>query len=944
MFQSLKTPIKLGLLLVLLMVFLLSSYLFTTKYSEYQYYQQAEKMLPFSGQIEDLISSLAEERGLHDLQQPSQSKKILNRDNQYLMQQLHSARAKADMIIQSSQIIKKIHAQYPNFKSLANSLQNLSTIRHSKASFQAYTDLIRALMEFQENLLNQVVFPLSNSHLMINLDNLVTLTKLKEYTEQERGIMMHVVFSQTLKTENYFKLSGNINMQQVYINALHSSEIKTNMALVNRSQEVHSVNQLIADLASNHYIEFNRIRQQVKNQFYLQQQLLKLLTSGGYTGFIHHFKNYILRRQPSAYWQAKQEYERINQLLKHLSTELKLTPQQKKDIQDLQQTFEQYNQNLDKMKELFNEGYDTNSVDSYVKVDDTNAKVAIEELQAFYTSIPPKVWWNQATQRINSIDENLKFFMAHLKTEITERQQKLEHQVAILLLGLLFLTFLVVLIARYIFIRIQQLINLSDALNQMSKNHDFDRLPIIGKDEIASLSHSFNKLIKERSAYEHDLWERSNLDSLTQLPNRQYLQELLGFCIKDCKRQKNKLGVLFIDLDGFKNINDTKGHHIGDKLLKTVAERLTSAVRESDVAARLGGDEFVVLLPDLKSVADIENIAHKIIAVLYEPINLDANFTVKISASLGITLYPDDADNASTLLMNADLAMYEAKIQGKNRYAFYQSSLSHNLTFEQQVSDALNNAADSEKFEEHGFFLTYQPIVDSHQKLAHFEALIRWEDPVLGFLPPVQFIGVAEKNHTIIRIGQWVIREVAQQLAQWQQTFNQQIYVSINLSSVQSQNGFASVQTVLEELKAQDFAVDSLHFEITESLLMQNSHMIRTGLEKLKGFGCKIYLDDFGTGFSSLSYLKLFPMDVLKIDRSFIMDLMIDQQDQELVNTILSIAQVLKMQVVAEGVETQEQFDYLKEHDCDFIQGYLVSKPLKGREATAFLQQKNKMQ
>ena len=926
------------------MVFLLSSYLFTTKYSEYQHYQQAEKILPFSGQIEGLIGSLAKERGLSDFKQSKQSKQIVNRDNQYLTQQSNSARANTDNIIQSSQILKKIQTQYPNFKSLANSLQNLSAIRHSKNRFQVYTDLIQELIEFQKQLLNQVILPLSNANLMIDLDNLVTLIKLKEYAGQDRGMMMEVVFSNSLKTESYFKLSGIVQMQQVSINALHSSDIYTKMALVNRSQELLSVNQLTDDLASNKYVEFNRIRQQVKNQFYLQQQLLKLLTSGGYTGFIHHFKNYLLRRQPVAYLQAKQEYESLNQLLNHLSTELKLTPQQKKDIQVLKQTFDQYNQNLDKMKVLFNEGADTDTVDKAVKVDDSMAKAAIEELQSFYTSIPPQVWWDQASQRINSIDKHLEFFMLHLKKEITEYQQRLEVQVTILMVSLLFLTLLVVLIASYIFKRIQQLIKLSNALNEMSKHHDFVRLPISGKDEIASLSHSFNKLIKERSEYEHELWERSNVDLLTQLPNRNYLQDLLGLCIKECKRHQKKLGVLFIDLDGFKNINDTKGHHIGDKLLQTVAERLKSTVRESDVAARLGGDEFVILLPDLKNVTDIENIAHKIIAVLYEPIELDVNFTVNISASLGITLYPDDADNASTLLMNADLAMYEAKSEGKNRYAFYQNSLSNNLTFEQQVSDALNKAAESEKFEEHGFFLNYQPIVDTHEKLEHFEALIRWDHPVLGFLPPDQFIDIAERNHTIIRIGQWVIREVAQQLAQWQKTFNQPVYVSINLSSVQSQNGFASVHEVLQELKAQDFALDSLHFEITESLFMQNSQMIRTGLEKLRGYGCKIYLDDFGTGYSSLSYLKLFPLDVLKIDKSFIMDLMIDTQDKELVNTILSIAQVLHMQVVAEGVETQEQFDYLKTHECDFIQGYLISKPLKGNEATEFLQHKNKEQ
>lgn len=941
MLKSLKTPIKLGLALVFLMVFLLSSYLFTTKYSEYQYYQKAEDVLPFSGQIERLIGSLAEERGLHDLKQSS---RIMDSDIQYVTEKIQSARTRTDFIIQSSNMLKKLQTQYPNFKYLANKLQQLPQLRKSKNGSNAYTKLNQELIEFNKQVLNQAILPLSNTDLVIDLDNLEALIKLREYAGQDRGVMMHVLFSRSLKTEQYFKLSGIIQMQHVAMHELNTSPIYTEMELVMRNKEALSLNQLTDELASNKYVEFTRIRQQVKNQFYLQQQLLKLLTSGGYTGYIHHYKNYLLRHQLKDYHQAKQEYATLNKLLEHLISELKLTKQQQIDIQAIKQTFNQYNQNLDKIKALFAEGLSTDAVDGYVKVDDSMAKAAIENLQHFYTSIAPQVWWYQASQRIHFIDKNIQFFMFNIKSEIQKNKQELQQQVSLLIIGLLLLTLFVGLITRYIFKRIQLLINLSNALNKMSKNHDFDRLPMSGIDEIASLSSSFNNLIKEREEYEHELWERSNFDPLTQLPNRNYLQELLAHFIRDCKRQKNKLGVLFIDLDGFKNINDTKGHHIGDKLLQIVADRLTSSIRGSDVAGRLGGDEFVILLPDLNNTADIESIAHKVSHTVSEPMELASNFTVKISASIGITLYPEDADNASELLMNADLAMYEAKSQGKNRYAFYQDSLSQNLTFEQQVSDALTKAVESGHPEDYGFFLTYQPIVDSSQNLEHFEALIRWNHPVLGFLPPDKFIDISEKNQTIIGLGEWIIREAAQQLAQWQKQFNQSLYVSINLSSVQSENGFASVHQILEDLKKQGFALDSLHFEITESLLMQNSPMIRSGLENLRHYGCKIYLDDFGTGYSSLSYLKLFPLDVLKIDKSFIMDLMEDSQDKELVNTILSIAKVLHMQVVAEGVETQEQFDYLKEQDCDLIQGYLISKPLKGNEATEFLQHKNKEQ
>ncbi len=936
MFKSLKTPINFGFLLTLLMVFLLSSYLFSTKYSEYKLYQQAEEALPFSTQIEHLIGSLAEERGLHDLKQ---SKHIANSDIQYLAQQLSAARAHTDTIIHSSQILKKLQTQYPKFKHLADSLRQLPNFRQSKESFQAYTFIILQLIDFHTQVLNQAIFPLSNIHLIVDLDNLNVLLQLREYTGQERGLMMQVLLSRSLDTDHYFKLSGIIQLQQLAINDLQTSPIHTEDDPIIQDRETLSLNLLKQELASNKYTEFTSIRQQIKNQFHLQQQLVKLLTTVGYTGFIHHYKNYVLRYQPIYYQQAKLKYSSLKKLLNHLLMALPLTEQQKKDIQILKQTFEQYNKNLDKIKQMFAKGLNTSTVDALIKVDDSVAKAAIEDLQHFYTSIPPKVWWSQATQRIHSIDKTLNFFKLNIKTEIQDYKRALLLQAYLLLGGLLTLIFFIALITRYVFKRIQQLIHLSNSLNKMSKDRNFLSLPINGKDEIASLSTSFNNLIREREQYEHELWERSNLDPLTQLPNRSYLQELLALFIRDCKRQKNKLGVLFIDLDGFKNINDTKGHHIGDQLLQAVANLLKSSIRSSDIAARLGGDEFIILLPNLKKTENLESIAQKIIQTLSEPIEITTGLTVKVSASIGITLYPKDADNASDLLMNADLAMYEAKAQGKNRFAFYQQNLSHNLTFEQQISDALTKAVGSGHPEKHGFFLTYQPIVDaSSQKLEHFEALIRWIHPVLGSLSPEKFIDIAEKTHTIIPLGEWIIREAALQLTQWQKAFKQTLHISINLSPVQSENGFASVHQVLERLQNQNFPVEALHFEITESLLMQNSLMIRNGLEVIRSYGCKIYLDDFGTGYSSLSYLKLFALDVLKIDRSFIMELMEDTQDQELVNTILSIAKVLNMQVVAEGVEAQEQFDYLKAHDCDFIQGYLISKPLTGDEAIAFIQ------
>ncbi|HIE01245.1 MAG TPA: sensor domain-containing diguanylate cyclase, partial [Thiotrichaceae bacterium] len=514
--------------------------------------------------------------------------------------------------------------------------------------------------------------------------------------------------------------------------------------------------------------------------------------------------------------------------------------QQKVYIQVIEKTFSRYKQNLEKARQLISEDKSIQTIDAQVKVDDLSAQAAIKGLQKFDINISPKTWWQQASQRIHVITQSLQHFDQELAMDIQEYKDQIFKQSLYLILGLLLLGFIMFYIVYYIFQRVRQVVKLSHSLNEMSQKRLFHALTTEGIDEIAQLTLSFNKLIQERAHYEQELWDKSNLDPLTQLPNRSYLLELMDFLIQESQQKNHTLGILFIDLDGFKNINDTKGHHIGDTLLKIVAERLKANIRNTDTAGRLGGDEFIIILPDIKNEENLKMIAKKIIHSLSQPIELTKDFTTSISASIGITRYPQDATNASELLMGADLAMYQAKAKGKNRFELFKKSLASALTFEQQISDVLMQAAQDKDFKSHGFFLTYQPIVNTQKDIKHFEALIRWIHPKLGFLAPDQFIQIAENNHTIIPLGEWIIQQAAEQIQQWQLQLDQTLHISINLSSVQSQDGFASVQQILKRLQKQNFPITALHFEITESLLMQNTQAILDGLKIIQSYGCKL--------------------------------------------------------------------------------------------------------
>jgi diguanylate cyclase (GGDEF)-like protein/PAS domain S-box-containing protein len=414
-------------------------------------------------------------------------------------------------------------------------------------------------------------------------------------------------------------------------------------------------------------------------------------------------------------------------------------------------------------------------------------------------------------------------------------------------------------------------------------------------------------------------------DSLTDLPNRILLNDRLTQAITLAYRHQQKLALLFLDVDRFKHVNDALGHAAGDRLLQSVAQRLFDCVRTSDTVSRQGGDEFVILLAETKQATDAAVIADKILLALAAPHRIDQH-ELHLTASIGIVTYPDDGMDADTLMRNADFAMYHAKDAGRNNYQFFKAEMNVRAIERQSLEDGLRHA-----LERHEFVLYYQPKMNLDTgSIVGVEALIRWCHPKRGLVSPAHFIPVAEDCGFIVPIGRWVLREACRQARIWQKDGLPSLRIAINISAVElrAKDFVASVQQILAETGLEP---RYLELELTETFLMQDSKSTAAVLKELKGLGVSLALDDFGTGYSSLSYVKRFPIDTLKIDQSFVRDLATDADDASIVSAVISMGKSLQMRVVAEGIETQEQLNFLTEHGCPVGQGYYFSPPVAAR-------------
>ena len=425
-------------------------------------------------------------------------------------------------------------------------------------------------------------------------------------------------------------------------------------------------------------------------------------------------------------------------------------------------------------------------------------------------------------------------------------------------------------------------------------------------------------------------------DTLTGLPNRNLLNELLVHSITLAERNNKCMAVLFLDIDGFKMINDSKGHGMGDQILQEVAERLLKTLRKSDVIARHGGDEFIVIIEELDNCSGVELIANKIINCFQEPFHLE-NQDYFLTTSVGVAVYPADGQTPDMLIKNADIAMYKAKENGKNQYLFCTPVMKDVANETMELSTNLYRAIKKNELE-----LYYQPQLSCHNnQIMGVEALIRWRHPVMGLISPAKFIPIAEKTGLILPIGEWVLRTACQQNKKWQEQGLPKIRMGVNLSLRQFHNNdlLNLVESVLKETK---LAPQYLELEITETIAMKEKSYIINTLNAFRQIGVSIAIDDFGTEYSSLSYLKHLPVDRLKVAMQFIRGIGIDHKDEALAKGIIVLAKSIGMNVIAEGVETKEQLEFLKNHNCDEIQGYYFFKPLIEAEMTKLLITYNK--
>jgi len=436
---------------------------------------------------------------------------------------------------------------------------------------------------------------------------------------------------------------------------------------------------------------------------------------------------------------------------------------------------------------------------------------------------------------------------------------------------------------------------------------------------------------RERAAYEARLLHQATHDALTGLPNVTLLRDRLGQALAVAQRHLRGLAVLFLDLDHFKNVNDSLGHACGDALLVDIGRRLAGSLRESDTVARQGGDEFVILLADLSEESQTAMIVEKLLAALAAPCHVGGR-DLHVTASIGIAVFPRDGESAETLLRKADTALYRAKEVGRNNFQFHTAAMNALAQERMEIEQHLRNALAAGEFS-----LLYQPQVDLQSgELRGLEALLRWHNPLLGEVPPTRFIPIAEEIGLIGEIGHWVLREACRQNRAWQAAGLACRRVAVNVSACQfAQCDFAArVAGVLDEC---GIAPHWLELEITESVLMRDAEAAGATLRELKALGICIAIDDFGTGYSSLAYLKRFPIDALKIDRSFVRDITSDPDDAAIARTVISMAHDLRLAVVAEGVETAAQLAFLRGRQCDIVQGYYFSRPLPAGEVAVLL-------
>ncbi|GGP74024.1 putative bifunctional diguanylate cyclase/phosphodiesterase [Shewanella ulleungensis] len=466
----------------------------------------------------------------------------------------------------------------------------------------------------------------------------------------------------------------------------------------------------------------------------------------------------------------------------------------------------------------------------------------------------------------------------------------------------------------------------------------FDRLSKPTDNEISLVEQFVNltRIAIERDTADNIIWHQANFDNLTNLPNRHLLHEHLTNAVDNAERDKKQLVIAMLDLDNFKDVNDSLGHSAGDSVLIECAKRIKSTIRKNDIVARLGGDEFIIAFVGTTVPDDINKIGQKLLSTLAQPYIIEHK-NVYCTASIGLAFYPNDATTIEELLRNADQALYRAKSRGRNSIHYFTENMSTDFLKRMEIMRDLRTAVEQKQF-----YMVYQPIVNlSTQRISKAEALIRWQHPHKGMISPLEFIHVAEEIGLIVELSEWIFNEVSQQVNSWRKRFCPELTISINTSPVQYKNNGAQINAWADSLLLRGIPCEAISLEITEHLLMENQLEAVEALDKVRLHGMSVAIDDFGTGYSSFAYLKDFDFDFLKIDQRFVQNMSADNKDTALCEAIIVMASKLKMSVIAEGIETEQQKQLLIKAGCTFGQGYLFAKPLSVADFEALLVEQN---
>jgi diguanylate cyclase (GGDEF)-like protein len=473
--------------------------------------------------------------------------------------------------------------------------------------------------------------------------------------------------------------------------------------------------------------------------------------------------------------------------------------------------------------------------------------------------------------------------------------------------------------------------HLRDSLRHNAAAETRHPLAVRTDDELGEVMSAYNHLLGEIDQRSRDIHHLAYHDQLTGLPNRRLLEDRLGHALAVVERQGRSVAVLFADIDKLKVVNDTLGHKVGDELIRIVASRLTAATRSMDTVARWGGDEFVVVIENVASPGEASSISEKIIEAVGQPISLGNNL-LRVGISLGISLFPEDGRDVTALIKNADMALFEAKMRGRNAFHFFDQAMNTRALRRLEIEMALRQAIQHAQLELH-----YQPKMGTASgRMAGVEALVRWRRPGEGLVPPDQFIPIAEESDLIIAIGDWVLREACAQIQRWRAKGMGDIHVAVNISARHFRRP-EDVEAIIAVVDASGVPPHLIEIELTESLLLHDPERVVAHLKRLREKGFGIAIDDFGTGYSNLSYLRGLPITTLKIDRSFVTDVEQDEDGAEIIRTIVAMANTLKLGLVAEGVETEGQLAFLRSCCCDVVQGFYFARPMPAAEIEAFV-------